>query len=351
MTLLLRARVPERGLDVGFDVSPGETVALLGPNGAGKSTLLAVAAGLLRPHHGRVELDGRVLTDVDEGRGRAWVPPHQRQVALLAQEPLLFPHLDARANVAFGPRSRGEGRRTARGLADHWLSEVGVGDLGDRRPDRLSGGQAQRVAVARALAADPRLLLLDEPMAALDVAVAPALRQTLKRVLRDRSAVVVTHDVLDALLLADRVVVVEAGRVVEQGPSAEVLSRPRSGFAARIAGLNLVAGLWRDDAVHASSGRRVEGVVSGPDPTPGSPVVAVFRPHAVSVFRSRPGGSPRNSLEVEVTELEPRGDQLRVRAADLSADITMHAAAELDLTPGTRVLFSVKATEVEVYAR
>jgi molybdate transport system ATP-binding protein len=343
VTLELRASVDERGVDVALDVGAGETVALLGPNGAGKSTVLAVAAGLLRPDRGRVTLDGRVLTD-DAG----WVAPHDRHVALLAQDPLLFPHLTVLDNVAFGPRSAGASRRTAADAAAHWLREVGVDDLADRRPAQLSGGQAQRVAVARALAAEPQLLLLDEPMAALDVAVTPALRQTLRRVLADRTVVLVTHDVLDALLLADRVVVLEGGVVAESGPSSEVLARPRSAFAARIAGLNMLAGTWQDGAVHGE-GVVVHGLPTDPAPGPGDDVVAVFRPSAVSVFRAAPGGSPRNSLPVTVTELEPHGDQVRVRAGDLAAEVTLLAAAELDLAPGVPVTFSVKANEVAIY--
>ena len=182
---------------------------------------------------------------------RVDVAPHRRRIALLAQEPLLFPHLSVLDNVAFGPRSAGAGRSESRGRAREWLEEVGIGDLADRRPAQLSGGQAQRAAVARALAAEPDLLLLDEPMAALDVAVTPALRQTLRRVLAERTCVVVTHDVLDALLLADRVLVLEGGRVVEQGPTREVLTRPRSAFAARLAGLNLVVGTWSDGGAAA----------------------------------------------------------------------------------------------------
>ncbi|GGO71565.1 sulfate/molybdate ABC transporter ATP-binding protein [Nocardioides deserti] len=345
MTLLLEATVADRGVDVALEVAAGETVALLGPNGAGKSTVLAVAAGLLRPDTGTVRLDDHELT------GGRVVPPHARRTALLAQDPLLFPHLTALDNVAFGPRSAGVRRRAARDSARRWLAEVGAADLAGRRPGELSGGQAQRVAVARALAAEPRLLLLDEPMAALDVAVTPALRQTLRRVLEGRTTVVVTHDVLDALLLADRVVVLDRGRVVEQGPAADVLARPRSPFAARIAGLNLVAGRWSDGAVRSDDGRVVAGTPSGPVLREGDPAVAVFRPRAVSVFRDPPGGSPRTALAVVVTDLEPHGDQVRVRAGDLAADVTAHAAAELDLAPGTPVTFSVKATEVDVYAR
>jgi len=349
VSLELSAQVNERDVDVALEVADGETVAVLGPNGAGKSTMLAVAAGLLRPDTGRVVLDGVELTGPD-----VWVAPHARRIALLAQDPLLFPHLSVLENVAFGPRSSGTPRRTARDLARTWLEEVGVDELADRRPGQLSGGQAQRVAVARALAADPRLLLLDEPMAALDVAVRPALRQSLRRVLAERTVVLVTHDVLDALLLADRVVVVDGGRVVEAGPTADVLTRPRSAFTARIAGLNMVRGTWRRGAVDGPEGIEIKGLATDPVPITGDSVVAVFRPSAVAVFREPPGGSPRNIITTTVTELEPFGDQVRVRAASsdglsLAADITTLAAAELDLVPGLRVVFSIKATEVSIY--
>jgi molybdate transport system ATP-binding protein len=295
-----------------------------------------------------VVLDDRVLTDVGPEGAGVLVAPHDRRTALLGQDALLFPHLDALENVAFGPRSLGTDRRAARTAAQRWLDEVGVGELSDRRPGQLSGGQAQRVAVARALAAEPRLLLLDEPMAALDVAVQPALRQVLRRVLEDRTSIIVTHDPLDALLLADRVAVLEAGRVVEHGPSAEVLSRPRSAFAARLAGLNLVRGTWREGAVH-SDALVVHGLVEGSSPADGEPAVAAFRPQAVAVYREEPHGSPRNAFPATVTEVEPHTDLIRVRSGDLAADVTVQATAELELTVGSRVTFVVKATEVSLY--
>lgn len=345
MTLRVRAVVAERGLDVELAVG-GETVALMGPNGSGKSTLLDVIAGLLRPDGGKVVLDGRVLTDTVT---RTMVAPHARQIATLAQDPLLFPHLSVLENVAFAPRSAGVRRAEAHAAARRWLDEVGTGELADRRPAQLSGGQQQRAAIARALAAEPALLLLDEPMAALDVAVTPALRQMLRRVLAGRTAIVVTHDALDALMLADTVVVLGEGRIVEQGPAREVLTRPRSAFAARIAGLNMVQGRWRDGAVAGDDGIVVRGTVAGDPPASGDAVVAVFEPSAVSVFRDPPGGSPRNALPVTVSEIEPYGDRVRVRAGALSADITPQALADLDLVPGVAVTFSVKATEVGVY--
>ena len=348
MTVHLSATVPARDVEAAIDVGDGETLALLGPNGSGKSTLLGVLAGLVRPDTGRVVLDGKVMTDVGPGRPGRMVAPHARRTALLGQDALLFPHLDALENVAFGPRSRGTPRGTARADAQRWLDEVGVGDLAHRRPRQLSGGQAQRVAVARALAADPRVLLLDEPMAALDVAVQPALRQVLRRVLADRTAIVVTHDPLDALLLADRVVVLESGRVAEEGPSKDVLGRPRSAFAGRLAGLNLVRGTWHDGAVRADA-LMVHGLVEGDPPAQGDAAIAAFRPQAVAVYREEVHGSPRNAFPVVVTEVEPRADLIRVHAGDLAADVTVQAAADLELAEGSRVTFTVKATEVAVY--
>jgi molybdate transport system ATP-binding protein len=352
VTLELAVVDEERGVDVALTVQGGETVALLGPNGAGKTTLLETVAGLLVPDHGLVVLNGRPLTragrDAAQG-GRVLVPPHARRTALLGQEALLFPHLSVLDNVAFGPRSGGGSRRDAQAVAERWLDEVGAGDLRDRKPRQLSGGQAQRVAVARALAAAPEVLLLDEPLAAVDVALAPTLRQMLRRVLAGRTAVVVTHDPLDALLVADRTVVMEEGSVVEDGPSSEVLSRPRSAFAARLAGLNLVMGSWRDGQVVTTAGGAVQGLVDGEPPAPGEDVVAAFRPSSVAVYRQPPQGSPRNVFGVTVTQLEPLGDVVRVRADGLSADVTVQAAAELELMAGQHVAFTVKATEVAVY--
>lgn len=367
MTFTLDAVVADRGLDVSLNLGAAETVAILGPNGAGKSTLLSVIAGLIRPDSGEAALDGRALFHLGGGR-MVWTPPHRRGTALLAQEALLFPHLTALDNVAFGPRSAGAGRAAAREVAARWLAEVEATDLAGRRPGELSGGQAQRVAVARALAADPGLLLLDEPMAALDVHAAPLLRRLLKRVLAGRRAIIVTHDVLDAYMLADTVVVLEGGRIVEQGPTRQVLTRPRSRFAAGLAGLNLVpgtitaAGLLPDPAGGGPGTPGAPGGQGGPaapvtelagrhedTPVPGQAGVAAFPPSAVSVFPDLPHGSPRNAFAVTVTDLEPHGDQVRVRAGDLAADITPAASADLSLAPGVRAYFVVKAAAVSIY--
>jgi len=351
MSLSLQASVLERGVELDLTVGDGETVALLGPNGAGKSTALAVISGLLRPDHGVARLGDKTLFDIDaSGTSRVWVPPHAREIALLAQDPLLFPHMTALDNVAFGPRSARHHRKLSREIATRWLLEVDAAGLADRKPSQLSGGQGQRIAVARALAAEPRLLLLDEPMAALDVTVAPALRQMLRRMLVGRSVLMVTHDVLDAVLLADRVLIMDEGRVVEAGPTAETLSRPRTPFTARIAGLNMVRGTFSGSGVRASDGTSVVGQVNeSAGLRAGDPAVAVFSPGAVSVFRDPPTGSPRNVLQVSIAELEPHADRIRVRAPHLSADITPAALAELAFAPGEQVFFVVKASAVDIY--
>jgi molybdate transport system ATP-binding protein len=375
------AGLAARGVRLTVAVAEGETLAVMGPNGAGKSTLFGLCAGLLRPDAGSVALAGRTLADA---RG-TWVPPHRRGVALLAQEPLLFPHLSVLENVAFAPRAAGAPRSEARAAAGRWLLEVDAADLASRRPAQLSGGQGQRVAIARALAAEPQVLLLDEPFAALDVAAAPALRRLLRRVLADRTALVVTHEPLDAHLLADRVVVLESGRVAESGPTAELLDRPRSRFAAGLAGLNFVAGTIAAGA-GGGPGRTTPagrlsvpglGEVSGtvPDgvdpPRTGEAAIAVFRPADVALYPAPasapaggpagpadgepgvPHGSPRNAWRGVVRELEPRGAQVRAHCDAgghaLVADLTPAAAAELDLGAGTGVVLVAKAAAVAVY--
>ncbi|MCZ2404677.1 ABC transporter ATP-binding protein [Paenarthrobacter sp. Z7-10] len=377
MTFQVEADIAARGFSVSLQVAAGETVAILGPNGAGKSTLLAIIAGLLRPDSGAAQMNDKVFFDLN-GSPEIWTQPHERGTVLLAQEPLLFPHLSSLDNVGFGPRSAGMSRREAHGLALHWLTEVDIPELADRRPAQLSGGQAQRVAVARALAASPDLLLLDEPMAALDIDSAPLLRRLLKRVLRDRRAIIVTHDILDALMLADRILVMDQGRIIEAGPTREVLERPRSNFAAGLAGLNLLTGVVTGDGALSGVGRS-GGAVSDPagsrgagrDPDgrrragdeggdrvfgqldasalPGQQGIAVFLPSAVSVFMEPAHGSPRNSFRVTITDLEPHGGQIRIRAGELSADVSASAAADLGLEPGIEVYFVVKAAAVAIY--
>jgi molybdate transport system ATP-binding protein len=361
--LQLRAVVADRQLDVEFSVSPGEVLAVLGPNGAGKSTALHVIAGLVRPDEGVVRLGNRVLTDTAAGVD---VATHDRRVGLLLQDPLLFPHLSVAANVAFGPHSRRgifrSGRATQKQAALRWLREVDAEQFADRKPRQLSGGQAQRVAIARALAAEPEVLLLDEPLTGLDVGAAAAIRAVLRTVVaRSGCAVIlITHDLLDVFTLADRALVLESGKIAEVGPVPEVLTAPRSHFGARLAGVNLVGGtIGPDGSLQARSGVHWFGTPAQPlgtEPSTGQSAIAVFPPTAVAVYRDPPHGSPRNCVEVTVSELDIRGPSVVVRgqeqpdgAPGLAAEITVEAAAELRLTPGDRVWFSVKALEVALY--
>ncbi|MET4226369.1 ABC transporter permease [Oerskovia enterophila] len=403
VALDVRVRLAARGVDLDLAVEPGQVVAILGPNGAGKSTLLQAVTGLLphRAHHPRrarsrraprtqpdgaapgsrtgapvprpapvpardelrVTVGGEVLTDTARGLS---VPPRRRGVGWLTQRPLLFGHLDSTDNVAFGLRARGAPRRAARAEARERLAGLGAGPLAARRPGELSGGQAQRVSITRALATDPRVLLLDEPLASLDVGVA----QQVRRVLHDaqraapRTTLLVTHDLLDVLLLADRAIVLEEGRIVEDGPAREVLTRPRSRFAARLAGINLLAGLATEDGGLQLAGPAltVAGVVAdATDLGRGDPAVAVFEPRAVAVHREAPSGSPRNAFAVTITSIEPHGQlfrawgevtgprEVRDAVGHLAADLTPRSVADLRLAPGERVWFAVKAAEVQIY--
>jgi molybdate transport system ATP-binding protein len=353
--LYVRAEVAERGFNAEFTVAAGEVLAILGPNGAGKSTALHLIAGLLAPDSGVVRLGERVLTDTAAG---VFVPTYQRRVGLLLQDPLLFPHLSAAANVAFAARARHQSRAAARSAALHWLREVDAEQFADRRPRQLSGGQAQRVAIARALAGRPDVLLLDEPMAGLDVTAAVSVRSVLRRVMANdgRAAVLVTHDVLDVLTLADRVLVLQRGGIAEIGSAADVLGSPRSAFGAQLAGVNLVAGvLDAKGLLRSGDGVRWHGVADA-ELDVGDAAVALFTPAAVAVFQDEPHGSPRNAAEVTVAELDALGGVIRLRAGSqpdgapgLAADITPEAAADLRISPGTRLWFTVKAQQVAIH--
>ncbi|EIF00631.1 sulfate/molybdate ABC transporter ATP-binding protein [Saccharomonospora glauca] len=348
-------RRAEFALSVSLDVPDGGVLAVLGPNGAGKSTVLACLAGLVRAQRAYVTLGERVLDD-----DAVHVPAHRRGVGLLEQRALLFPHLSVLDNVAFSPRARGVPKAEARDVARRWLAEVDASDLADRTPAALSGGQAQRVAIARALAGEPDLLLLDEPLAALDVDAAPAVRGVLRRVLRDGgrklTTVLVTHDPLDALTLSDHVAVLADGHIVERGPTREVLASPRTAFAARLAGVNLVAGVAERTgagaAVRTESGLLFHGMPAR-DLADGDAAVAVFDPGAVAVHPRDAAvvGSPRNVVDAVVTALEPHGPVVRVRTREgLSADLTPASVADLALEPGTPVRLAVKAAAVSVHA-
>ncbi|MGC5022503.1 ABC transporter ATP-binding protein [Micromonospora sp. DT47] len=341
--------VVDRGafrLDARVSVGAGEVVALLGPNGAGKTTSLRALAGLQPLTAGHVRLDG---VELDRPDRRAWVPPERRRVGVVFQDYLLFPHLSARDNVAFGPRRQGLDRRAARDRAAGWLDRVGLAGYARHRPRQLSGGQAQRVALARALAVHPTLLLLDEPLAALDARTRLDTRAQLHRHLADHpgAALLVTHDPLDALALADRLVIVEDGRVVQEGDAASVTARPRTDYVARLVGLNLYRGRADGHLVHLGDGF----AIAAADRLDGDAFV-VFPPAAVALHPHRPEGSPRNTWPATVAGVQRHGDNLRVQltgAVTAAADVTPAAAAQLRLVPGQRVWAAVKAAETRAY--
>lgn len=360
---------PRFRLDIELDVARGEVVALLGPNGAGKTTALRALAGLVPLTGGHIRLDGEPIQDA---------PAERRPIGMVFQDYLLFPHLSALENVAFGPRCHGMSRKASRLLAREWLDRVGLGEHAATRPGELSGGQAQRVALARALAVRPRLLLLDEPLAALDAHTRLDIRARLHHHLGDfdGAAVLVTHDPLDAMVLADRLVVVENGAVVQQGPPSAVARHPRTEYVARLVGLNLYRGVADGHAVRldgvapGGAGRpvsqeagRLGGLSPGGTGWPGGvtlkvaesqsgPVLVAFPPSAVAIYRSRPDGSPRNLWEATVGGVERHGDSVRVLLTgpiEAAADVTAAAVAELDLRPGRRVWAALKATETHAY--
>ena len=334
-------------LDVDLVVPAGEVVGVLGPNGAGKSTLLRCLAGLERLRAGRVRLADRTLDDPAAG---VFVPPELRPTGIVFQDYLLFPHLSVLDNVAFGARSRGLHRSASRRTAAPWVERFGLGPYARRKPTALSGGQAQRVALARALASDPGLLLLDEPLSALDAGTRAETRSDLRTHLSSFAGpvLVVTHDALEAMVLADSLLVLEGGRVVQRGTPAEVARRPATPYVARLLGLNLWPGIAHGSDVALSGGGHL--VVA--DSTASGDVLLAVRPSALALHAQHPEGSPRNVWPAAVTGLELLGDRVRVAlsgAPSALVDVTPAAVAELDLTPGRQLFVSLKATEVEVY--
>jgi molybdate transport system ATP-binding protein len=336
-------------LTVSLTAPPGQVLGVLGPNGAGKSTLLSAAAGLTPIASGRITLAGQVMDDADAG---AFVEASGRPVGFVFQNHRLFPHLTVADNVAFAPRARGLGRKAARSAAGHWLDRLGLAGLADRKPADLSGGQAQRVALARALAGRPALLLLDEPLSALDAGTRLDVQAELKRHLSafTGSCLLVTHDPLEALVLADRLVVLESGRIVQEGTPAQIARQPGTDYVAKLMGLNLYAGHADGSEVKLTGG----GAFVVADHGQHGGVLVAVRPSAVVVSSRQPQlSSARNTWPARITGLMLLADRVRL---DLDGqppalvDVTPAAVAELSLDPGREVWLSVKATDLEVYA-
>ena len=335
-------------LTVTLAAAPGQVLGLLGPNGAGKSTLLSAVAGLTPVSAGRITLAGQVLDQADQG---TFVEASARPIGFVFQNYRLFPHLTVAENVAFSPRARGQGKRAARSAASDWLDRFRLTELAGRKPSQLSGGQAQKVALARALAGQPTLLLLDEPLSALDAGTRLDVQAELKRHLADFSGpcLLVTHDPLEALVLADQLVVLEGGRIVQEGTPAQIARQPRTDYVAKLVGLNLYPGRADGSRVMLTGG----GAFVIPDRRQHGDVLIAVRPSAIVVSNQRPPpSSARNTWEAKVTGLTPLADRLRLGLdgqPPALVDVTPAAVAELELDSGSQVWLTVKATDLEVY--
>ena len=334
-------------LQANLEVKPGELLALLGPNGAGKSTLLRCLGGLAPIDAGRIAIDELV---VDEPATDTFVEPENRPVGFVFQNYLLFETMTVLENVAFGLRARKTPKSQARRAASEWLERVGLVEYADQMPRSLSGGQAQRAALARALAANPRVLLLDEPLAALDAGTRSSVRRDLRRYLEtfEGMRILVTHDPVDAYALADRVAILDGGRIVQAGTLAEVTAHPRSRYVADLVGVNLVTGVVTNGVLTTAAGARV--VIA--DALPG-PSFAVIRPPSISLVREPVASfSARNAWAGTIVEVDRLGDRVRVSIEGqlpLTAEVTAAALGALQLQPGDTIHASVKATDIEVY--
>jgi molybdate transport system ATP-binding protein len=332
-TLASDFRLALRSFELSLALDVERTVALVGPSGAGKSSVLRVIAGLARPEAGRVDLDGEVWVDVER---RTFRPPEQRRVGLVFQEYALFPHLSVRQNVAFG----GKGR------ADELLERFGLSHLAAARPGNLSGGERQRVALARALARDPGVLLLDEPLAALDAHTKASVRVELEELLRglDLPTLIVTHDYEDAVALADTVGVLVEGRLRQLGSPAELVARPDDPFVASFTGANLLRGHAERLEDGLTSIRLESGeVVYSTDLARGKVGVVVY-PWDVVVGRVQVDGSAMNLLAGEIASVVQVGNRVRVLIGPLTAEVTAASAEKLELVRGGTAFVSFKAT-------
>jgi molybdate transport system ATP-binding protein len=359
LTRMLRAHLTRRldafELDATLELEAGSTVVLVGESGSGKTTLLRLLAGLLRPDRGRIELDGELWFDATSGFSLA---AERRAVGYVAQDHSLFPHLSAHENVAFGLRAQRVSRQQRRYRAEQALARLGITDLAGRRPAALSGGQAQRVALARALVLEPRLLLLDEPLSALDLQTRRAVRGELRRMLAALpcATVYVTHSPIEAMVFGERIMVLEHGRVTQSGARADLLRYPRSPYVAEFLGLNLFRGPLverRDEGLAqvASPAGRLTVVDPGGD----EEVFVTVSPRDITLSRERPAGSAQNVFAGTVEEIAPEppaGERLRVTLASqppLVAEITRQSAEALGLRPGLAVFASFKATGASTY--
>lgn len=351
MTLRFNATLSRGTFELRADIAmgQGEVTAVLGPNGAGKSSLLRSVAGLLSVDSGSVELGDQVLDDPARG---VFIPAERRGLGVVFQDHRLFPHLRVLENVAFGMRARRVSRVHAHAEAMIWLERLGIADLSRRHPRQLSGGQAQRVALARALAYSPGALLLDEPLAALDVQTRAEVQAELHQHLHafGGPSLLVTHDPLEALLLADKIVVLESGVIVQQGSPTEISSRPATSYIARLVGMNLYQGRSQAGVVTLPGGSTLVAT----DAIDGETLIAI-RPSAFTVHVQAPSTSSARTLwSGQVATMSAFGDRVRLTVGvtgglTVLVDVTAAAVAELSLRPGESVWLTAKATDLTTY--
>jgi len=334
LSLPLRAFALELALDVG-----AETVALVGPSGAGKTSLLRAIAGLMRPERGTITVGEDVWFDAQRRVDRR---PEQRSVGYVFQEYALFPHLSVERNVTFGG-----------GSADGLLQRLRIEHLVRAKPSELSGGERQRVALARALARDPLVLLLDEPMAALDPHTRGSVRAELHDLLRELGlpTLLVTHDFEDAAVLADRVGVLVDGRLRQLGSPAELLGTPADAFVATFAGANVLSGIAEPGADGLTSVRLDDRtMIYSADEAVGAVDVVVY-PWDVSLALAEHADSALNLIAGDVLSVAQVGNRVRIRLAAMTAEVTMRSAERLELRPGAHVVASFKATATRLLPR
>ena len=352
----LRHALGEFRLEGDLEAASGTTLVLVGESGSGKSTVLRLLAGLARLQAGRIECAG--ATWCDTSAGVCW-PPQHRPIGYLPQDYALFPHLSVFDNVAFGLVATGTGRREARRRAHDALERLSLSGLAGRRPSELSGGQQQRVALARALILEPALLLLDEPLSALDLETRHIVRAELRRTLRSLPCVTVfvTHAPLEAMLFGDRIAVLDRGRVVQSGEAPDLLRRPRTRYVATLLGLNLLPGQVR----RRGPGEEVlletpRGPVTVLAAEAGDELFLVVSPGQVTLSREPPSASARNVIHGVIEEIlpePPHGERVRVvlgPAPSFVAEVTAEAATRLGLAVGQDAYASFKATSVAAYA-
>jgi molybdate transport system ATP-binding protein len=352
-------RLREITLAVDLICAAGVT-AVVGPSGAGKSTLLRLVAGLVRPDSGTIRLGEQTLDDAERG---AHLPPGRRHISLVFQEYALFPHLSVARNVAYGLEARRVRRAERHRRVGAMLERLGIAVLANERPTRLSGGQRQRVALARALVTEPSALLLDEPLAALDVQTRAAVRGELREVLAELAipTLLVTHDYADALVFRDRIVIIVDGQVVQDGSHADLLAHPRTRFVADFTGVNFLEGHLQahepDRLARVAVPGGVEVYVPGEGLAAGA-VSLALRPWEITLSSAPPAGSARNVLPARVREVLPLGGRVRVTltagpagAVLLVAEITPEAQASLDCREGQEIYASFKASAVSVAPR